>query len=637
MALDVLRLARPPSIFLVLLVLNVVVTSLGDKASDVQNLISFRDSLENKGALSGWDASKPLCAGDKSSWGDTILCDNGIFWGIKLENLGLKGTINVDALKGIPTLRSVSLMSNDFDGPFPNVNILGSLKTLYLSNNNFQGDIPSDAFDGMNSLKKLHMANNQFTGQIPISLTTLPKLLELSLENNQFSGKIPDFSPGTVRIFNVANNKLEGQIPPALSFFSADSFSGNKGLCGAPLESCKASTAANLSITTITILSIVCFAAISALIAVIVILLRRKRTDYVKTNYNQVGASMVSPDPNRFAASADLNRMERGPPDNDHVGKRSPDNQSVKLSFLRDDRTIFDMTDLLKASAETLGNGVCGSTYKAAIVGGPTMVVKRFRHMNNVDRVEFCDHMRRIGRLNHKNLLPFVAFYYRKDEKLMVFDHVDNGSLEVYLHDSTSLDWQSRLKIIKGIARGLMYLHNELPNLIAPHGHLKSSNVLLNKQTMEPILTDYALIPLINQEEAQQHLTAYKSPEFQQTGRITKKTDVWGLGMLILEILTGKIPSNSWVQSIVGEALNVEIIDKDMPGKRGYEGEMIKLLKIGLKCCDTDIEKRYDIKEVVEMIEEIKVKENNAEDDFFSVASPDDKRSSRGLSDDFKF
>lgn len=92
------------------------------------------------------------------------------------------------------------------------------------------------------------------------------------------------------------------------------------------------------------------------------------------------------------------------------------------------------MTDLLKASAEILGSGVIGSTYKAALGNGQVMVVKRFRHMNNVNKQEFHEHMGRLGRLNHRNVLPVVGFYYRKEEKLLVTDYVERVSLASHLH-----------------------------------------------------------------------------------------------------------------------------------------------------------------------------------------------------------
>jgi hypothetical protein len=105
-----------------------------------------------------------------------------------------------------------------------------------------------------------------------------------------------------------------------------------------------------------------------------------------------------------------------------------------KLSFVRDDREKFDLPDLLKASAEILGSGCFGSSYKAALSSGTMMVVKRFKQMNNVGKEEFQEHMRRLGRLKHSNLLPLVAYYYRKEEKLLITDFVEKGSLAVHLH-----------------------------------------------------------------------------------------------------------------------------------------------------------------------------------------------------------
>lgn len=106
----------------------------------------------------------------------------------------------------------------------------------------------------------------------------------------------------------------------------------------------------------------------------------------------------------------------------------------MKLCFVRDDRERFDLQELLKASAEILGSGCFSSSYKASLLNGPSIVVKRFKQMNNVGKEEFQEHMRRIGRLSHPNLLPLVAYYYRKEEKLLVTDYIQNGSLAVRLH-----------------------------------------------------------------------------------------------------------------------------------------------------------------------------------------------------------
>lgn len=180
-------------------------------------------------------------------------------------------------------------------------------------------------------------------------------------------------------------------------------------------------------------------------------------------------------------------------------------------------------------------------------------------------------------------------------------------------------DWPMRLKIIKGVARGLAYLYSELPSYIVPHGYLKSSNVLLN-DSYEPLLMNYALQPLINPEHAKQLMVAYKSPEYAQLGRLTRKTDVWSLGILILEVLTGKFPTNflavgtvkgenlvAWVHDIASaEEKGEDVFDKEMGGTHHSQDEIKKLLKVGFSCCHENLDVRWSIKEAVEKIEEIK-------------------------------
>ena len=193
---------------------------------------------------------------------------------------------------------------------------------------------------------------------------------------------------------------------------------------------------------------------------------------------------------------------------------------------------------------------------------------------------------------------------------------------------------------MKGIAKGLEYLYKDMPSLIAPHGNLKSSNVLLT-ESFEPLLTDYGLVPVINQDLAQDIMVIYKSPEYLQQGRITKKTDVWCLGILILEILTGKFPANflqqgkgsevslaSWIHSVVPEEWTSAVFDQEMGATKNSEGEMGKLLKIALNCCEGDVDKRWDLKEAVEKIQEVKQRDHDQENFFTSYASEADMKSS---------
>ncbi|OWM86897.1 pollen receptor-like kinase 1 [Punica granatum] len=627
--------------------------------TDSAVLLKFKSSIKDpSGVLSSWNASRPTCTKEDFSFWTGVLCYQGSVWGLQLENMDLSGTIDVDSLVSLKSLRTLSFKNNSFEGPIPTINRLGALKALYLSDNLFSGEIPNGAFDGMLSLKKLHLAHNQFTGKIPGSLVLLPRLLELRMEDNQFTGQIPDFQQKKLLVVNLSGNSLEGPIPARLSKLDPSSFSGNKALCSAPLAPCPSpspppsatpppSRSSGMreppSYIAIIVIAIVLGVALLIVLVVLIYCARRRR------NSNN---SLEAPTPSNLQRKASLkgeSNSRMGSPEHSGSSKKG---ESTKLSFVRDDRERFDLQDLLKASAEILGSGCFGSSYKAALTSGTMMVVKRFRQMNNVGKEEFQEHMRRLGRLTHPNLLPLVAYYYRKEEKLLVSDFVSRGSLAVHLHSNhargqPALDWPTRLKIVKGVARGLSYLYAELPTLITPHGHLKSSNVLLN-DCYEPLLNDYGLVPVINQESSEELMVAYKSPEYLQHARITKKTDVWSLGMLILEILTGKFPANflqkghasdededlvKWVKTVEGSN---EVFDKEMKASPNSEGEMTKLLKIGLACCEAEVEKRMELKDVVEKIEEVKEKET--EDDFYSsYASEADVRSSRGLSDEIRF
>ncbi|CAI0387180.1 unnamed protein product [Linum tenue] len=572
------------SLFFLLIISLHLVPSWG--LTDSESLLKFKASLANAKALADWADNNVVCDGDSANW-IGVICDEGLVLGLQLEKMGLGGKIDVDSLAELEELKTVSLMDNAFDGPLPDFKKLGGLRALYLSNNQFSGEIPADAFQGMTKLKKLYLSGNKFTGEIPSSLAGLSKLTNLRLEQNEFTGRLPEFT-AKFEDFNASDNKLEGPIPASLANLDPSAFSGNKGLCGKPLGECTAAPAPSdaaaptsnskssllqtdgaanptdpddptshaaaatgywkPSTASIVFVAIVGGFAVCGILAAAFILMRRRHQPPESIEAGTPGVPDIQPDdPNPRAPKKQESRVAAG-----------GGAEAVKLSFVREDRGKFELTDLLKASAEILGAGCFGSSYKAALTSGQVMVVKRFKQMNNVGREEFHEHMRRVGRLKHTNLLPLVAYYYRKEEKLLVHDFVPYGSLAVHLHShqalgQPSLEWENRVKIIKGVARGLSYLYKELPSLISAHGHLKSNNVLLD-ENFEPYLTDYALIPVINQESAQELMVAYKSPEYLHHGRVTKKTDVWALGMLILEILTGRIPSTVLKQATSGDS-----------------------------------------------------------------------------------
>ncbi|KAF1873950.1 hypothetical protein Lal_00013915 [Lupinus albus] len=421
----------------------------------------------------------------------------------------------------------------------------------------------------------------------------------------------------------VTSWSLSNKLTGSSSYFKC---AGNEELCGAPLEACvgghhpkKASFICIIVVAVVVGLAMICVIG-----AIIFILHRRRKRNAITSIESNNSPSSVGHNKKAVNETSDGSHRSTRSTSSNHSRR----DNNMKLSFIKDDSERFDLHELLRASAEILGSGCYSSSYKASLMSGTKIVVKRFKQMNNVGREEFQEHMRRIGRLNHTNLLPLVAYYYRKEEKLLVSHYVQNGSLAVRLHGhqalgEPSLDWATRLKIVKGIAKGLEYLYKDMPSLIAPHGNLKSSNVLLT-QSFEPLLSDYGLVPVINQELAQDIIVIYKSPEYLHHGRITKKSDVWCLGILILEILSGKFPSNflqkgkgselslaNWVLSFDPQEWTNEVFDKDMGETKNSEGEMVKLLKVALECCEGDVDKRLDLKEALEKIQEVKERDMN--------------------------
>ncbi|KAK8961244.1 putative LRR receptor-like serine/threonine-protein kinase RLK [Platanthera guangdongensis] len=561
-----------------------------------------------------------------------LICLNGRIRGVHLEDKGLNGRLDLAHLGDLGGLRTLSFMRNKLEGPMPDLSSLGALKAVYLSDNNFSGEIHEAVFEGTRSLKKVFLSRNRFSGPIPASLAALPKLIEARLDHNEFVGQIPAFSqPALVKV-DVSFNSLEGAIPERLSKMDSTLFLGNDGLCGAPLRvSCdhnvqqisrfspfltKLIHRSGLSGWLIGFLILICLGILLILLVILANFRRRHPS-----------ATIIHPSSNKtdHAAADEAKKLEQGmaassvAPGGKKCGKES--GEHGRLVFVQEGRERFELHDLLQASAEVLGSGNFGSSYKAAL-SYRAVVVKRFKEMNGVGREDFNEHMRRLGRLSHPNILPLVAYYYKKEEKLLVSDFVANGSVARMLHGNRGsglqpLDWPTRLKIVKGVARGLTYLHDELSVLSVPHGHLKSSNVLLN-QTFEPLLADYALAPVMNATTASQLMVAYKSPEVAEIGHPSTKSDLWSLGILILEVLTGKFPSNflhkgkaggtdlaAWVSSMMLEERSSEVFDGDMrSGAEGQE-EMYKLLKIGLDCCEENVGKRPDMREALQRIEQL--------------------------------
>jgi uncharacterized membrane protein len=454
-----------------ILIFNIIINfSMTCSMSEAEALLSLKNSFSNSEALDNWIANTFPCTED-DQWAG-VVCYNGLVTGLRLGGMGLFGKINVDALLELKGLRTISLMNNSFTGSIPELNRIGFLKAMYLSGNKFSGNIPQEYFQRMKSLKKVWLSNNEFTGVIPSSLTEIPQLVELHLENNQFSGNIPNFSrPSLVKI-NLSNNNLEGEVPEGLMRFNQSSFQGNSGLCGEkigticgkPMEQPNPIGAHNMNNMTelknnnnnvyvsmadkskhksLQIIGIIVTSIVLISLAIFLFMKSRKKKEKVEyddeigenngqESINDIGSVEVQVTSSSNSISTSTNHVKKSPSSRKNSSHASKG--MGELMMMNDDKGVFGLPDLMKASAEVLGNGGFGSSYKAVMSNGLAVVVKRTRELNGLGKDGFEAEMKRLGRVKHWNVLTPLAYHYRKDEKLVISEYVPRGSLLYLLH-----------------------------------------------------------------------------------------------------------------------------------------------------------------------------------------------------------
>ncbi|XP_065866560.1 pollen receptor-like kinase 3 [Euphorbia lathyris] len=595
--------------------------------SDSENLIKLKKSFGNSSSLNSWIPGSDPCA-KKAKW-KGVLCADGDVVGIRLEKMGLSGKIDIDALISIPGLRSLSFAYNSFSDLVPDFHRLENLKAIYLTGNQFTGQIQSSYFLKMVKLKKLWLSDNKFSGEIPTALMKLYSLIELRLENNEFTGNIPSIKHTQLKLFNVSNNKLRGEIPPALSKFSSTAFQGNPELCGNVIgKQCKIAPSFSQVVKPEAQAQnhhdkdniksrgagIITLAAMLLSVAGVIILSLRRKEENMGTSFqermsdaNEVQVSMPESGSRREESS--------------HRGLGQPSNNVDDLIMVNEDKGIFGMPDLMKAAAEVLGNGGLGSSYKALMSNGVLVVVKRLKDMNALGRDGFGAEMRKLGNVRHPNVLEPLAYHFRAEEKLMIYEFIPKGSLFHLLHGDSGklhyqLNWPARLKIVQGIARGLSYLHTELASSTLPHGNLKSSNVFIDSNN-EALVSEFGLNPFLNISIAKQVLLAYKAPEAAQL-LISPRCDVYCLGIIIFEVLTGRYPTVfidngiegidlvHWVENARTQANEYELFDPEIAVASDIVEQMKVLLNIGVDCCNSSPGLRLELREVMERIDKLK-------------------------------
>ncbi|XP_059655469.1 receptor protein kinase-like protein ZAR1 [Cornus florida] len=570
-------------------------------------------------------------------------------------------------------LQNLDLSQNFFNGSLPSSLIqCKRLRTLDLSQNNFTGSLPDGFGANLVSLEKLDLSFNKFAGSIPNDLGNLSNLQgTVDLSHNLFSGSIPASLgnlPEKVYI-DLTYNKLSGAIPQngALMNRGPTAFIGNTGLCGPPLKNpCPPDTPGASSPSSI---------------------------PYLPSNYPPNAGDNAGHGNGRGLSKTDIavivvcdvigicligllfsycySRFCAGSrkDENGYVFAKGGKGRKECLCFRKDDsetlsenveqydlvpldaQVAFDLDELLKASAFVLGKSGIGIVYKVVLEDGLTLAVRRLGEGGSQRFKEFQTEVEAIGKLRHPNIVNLRAYYWSVDEKLLIYDYIPNGNLAVAIHGKAGIvsfsppSWSIRLKIMKGTAKGLVYLHEYSPKKYV-HGDLKPNNVLLGPN-LEPHISDFGLGRLANiaggtptlqsnriaaekqhqrqQSNASEAMTAnsaanlgsyYQAPEALKVVKPSQKWDVYSYGVILLEMITGRMPIVQvgasemdivhWLQLCIEEKKPLsDVLDPYLAQDADKEEEMIAVLKIAMACIQTSPERRPTMRHVSDVLERL--------------------------------
>ncbi|EYU24637.1 hypothetical protein ABFS82_04G106800 [Erythranthe guttata] len=285
---------------------------------------------------------------------------------------------------------------------------------------------------------------------------------------------------------------------------------------------------------------------------------------------------------------------------------------------------IFSLKELQLATNNfnydnKLGEGGFGSVYWGQSWDGSQIAVKRLKSWSNKADMEFSIEVEILARVRHKNLLTLRGYCAEGQERLIVYDYMNNLSLLSHLHGQHAaechLDWSRRMNIAIGAAEGIVYLHNHAtPHII--HRDIKASNVLLDSEFKAQV-ADFGFAKLI--PDGATHVTTrvkgtlgYLAPEYAMLGKASESCDVYSFGILLLELASGRKPLEKlgstmkrtiteWALPLARERKFDEIADKKMNGSYVVE-ELKRVVFVGLVCADNRPEKRPTILEVVAML-----------------------------------
>ncbi|XP_022890854.1 probable LRR receptor-like serine/threonine-protein kinase IRK [Olea europaea var. sylvestris] len=486
-------------------------------------------------------------------------------------------------------LRSIDLSENSFSGGLPNtMQQLTLCNNLLFGKNGFTREVP-EWIGEMRSLETLDLSENNLTGQVPDSLGKLLSLKVLNVSKNSLTGLLPESMKNCVNLLtlDISHNYLTGELPswPFELGLQQLLFSDNRlsGSVDNTLASSLESSRHKLVVLDIS------KNQLSGEIP-------SSTGDFSNLHFlNMSKNSFVGSIPARIGQLKILETLDLS--DNQLNGSIP-----LEIGGATSLEELWLEKNLFEGNIPTASGSIRG---------------KRWRRLLLYFWIKMPKNE---GKVHHDNLVALEGYYWTPSLQLLIYEYVSGGNLHKHLHEESGgnyLSWNDRFNIILGAAKGLTHLHQM--NLI--HYNIKSSNILIDNSG-EPKLADYSLarlLPMLDRyilSSKIQSALGYMAPEFAcKTVKITEKCDVYGFGVLVLEVVTGKRPVEYLEDDVVvlcdmvrgswEEGRVEECIDSRLQGKFPVE-EGIPMIKLGLFCTSQVPSNRPDMAEVVSILELIR-------------------------------
>ncbi|XVF15329.1 hypothetical protein REPUB_Repub09cG0142500 [Reevesia pubescens] len=485
--------------------------------------------------------------------------------------------------------------------------------------------------NGSTVITDLDLSSSKFQGPIPSSITKLTHLKTLNLSNNDFKSEIPTFPPSSnLTSVDISNNELEGSLPE--SPISLPDLSTLYYRCNPQLDNDLPSSLNNSKLTTdsgecrrkssgptrgIVIGAAACGSAVvTVALGTVLFCLYRKKL-MARRKYN--GKQLVMAKNVVFSIHS-----------TDEVFVRSISIQTYTLEYI----------EIATQKYKTLiGEGGFGSVYQGTLPDGQEVAVKVRSATSTQGTREFENELNLLSAIRHENLVPLLGYCCEKEQQILVYPFMSNGSLQDRLYGEAAkrkiLDWPTRLSIALGAARGLMYLHTYAGRSVI-HRDVKSSNILLDN-TMCAKVADFGFSKYAPQEgDSNASLevrgtAGYMDPEYYSTQHLSAKSDVFSFGVVLLEIISGREPLNihrprnewslvEWAKTYIRESKIEEIVDPNIKG--GYHAEaMWRVVEAALACIEPFSAYRPCMADIVRELEDALIIENNASEYMKSIDS----------------